>query len=308
MLGWVSLVLLVALVAAGSVAGAPGRGPTRRPRVPVVLGRRLGARRTHLAGAGRGGLAGRRTSRGRSASGTAPGCCALCALAVASVAGYGAATLLRRLPPAARPGRSRSLLVLLPSRCCPDAAFGVSGRLTTGRLPGRLQQRRAALQQAHDDGAAGDVLVLPAEQLPAAVVEPRPQGARPARSVSCRSTTWPATTSTSTGCAWRARTVELARCRAALRGRATRRSARPGWQARDRLRGHGEGRRSVARVAATTLLDRPTLTVQQLAATLRTSRPAWLDRGHGVCLVTVPDPAARGGSWRRLRRRANRRA
>ena len=84
----------------------------------------------------------------------------LCAVGVASVLGYGASTLVGRLPRPARPG-SAFALVLLPVALMPDAAFGVSGRLTPAELPPDYDAARSVVQRAHDAGSVGDVLVLP---------------------------------------------------------------------------------------------------------------------------------------------------
>jgi hypothetical protein len=84
----------------------------------------------------------------------------LCALGLAAVAGYGAAALLRRMPAAARPGTVLAL-VLVPLALMPDAAFGVSRHLAAVDFPSDYNAARAAVEQAHDAGAAGDVLVLP---------------------------------------------------------------------------------------------------------------------------------------------------
>ena len=84
----------------------------------------------------------------------------LSAVAVAVVAGYGASTLVRRLPGAARPG-TLIALVLVPLALMPDAAFGVAGRLQAVDYPDDLLAARDVVAQAHDGGAPGDVLLLP---------------------------------------------------------------------------------------------------------------------------------------------------
>ena len=84
----------------------------------------------------------------------------LSAVAVAVVAGYGASTVVRRLPDAARPG-TLIALVLVPVALMPDAAFGVAGRLQPVAYPDDLLAARGVVARAHDRGAPGDVLLLP---------------------------------------------------------------------------------------------------------------------------------------------------
>ena len=50
---------------------------------------------------------------------------------------------------------------MLPVALLPDAAFGVSGRLRPAEFPSDYDAARSVVQQAHDDGVGGDVLVLP---------------------------------------------------------------------------------------------------------------------------------------------------
>jgi hypothetical protein len=82
----------------------------------------------------------------------------LSAIGIAVVAGYGASTVVRRLPAAARPG-TLIALVLVPVALMPDAAF--AGRLQPVAYPGDLLAARDVVARAHDRGATGDVLLLP---------------------------------------------------------------------------------------------------------------------------------------------------
>jgi hypothetical protein len=84
----------------------------------------------------------------------------LSAVGVAVVAGYGAATVVRRLPAPARPGILIAL-ALVPVALMPDAAFGANGRLQPAAYPDDLLAARAVVARAHEQGASGDVLLLP---------------------------------------------------------------------------------------------------------------------------------------------------
>ncbi|WP_051276935.1 hypothetical protein [Marmoricola sp. URHB0036] len=84
----------------------------------------------------------------------------LSAVGLAVVAGYGASTLVRRLPVAARPGTLLAL-VLVPLALLPDAALGIAGRLQPVAYPDDLLAARGVVASAHDRGAPGDVLLLP---------------------------------------------------------------------------------------------------------------------------------------------------
>ena len=85
---------------------------------------------------------------------------ALCAPLLAAAGGYGAARLLSRLPEAARPGLV-IVLVLLPVATMPDAAFGISGRLSAAQYPEDFSQARGVIDDQVAAGADGDVLLLP---------------------------------------------------------------------------------------------------------------------------------------------------
>jgi hypothetical protein len=85
---------------------------------------------------------------------------ALSAVGVAVVAGYGASTVVRRLPEAARPG-ALIALVLVPVALMPDAALGAAGRLQPVAYPDDLLAARGVVARVHDQGAPGDVLLLP---------------------------------------------------------------------------------------------------------------------------------------------------
>ena len=85
---------------------------------------------------------------------------ALCAISVVPLAAAGAARVLDALPSPVRPALGLSL-VLAPVALMPDAAYGVSGRLTAVAFPDDYAQARAAVGRAVADGNRGDVLVLP---------------------------------------------------------------------------------------------------------------------------------------------------
>jgi hypothetical protein len=84
----------------------------------------------------------------------------LCALGLAAVAGYAASSMLRRLPEAAHPGMVLALL-LTPVALLPGAAWGVSGRLRPADFPADYSAARSVIEKQADSGAQGDVLVLP---------------------------------------------------------------------------------------------------------------------------------------------------
>lgn len=85
---------------------------------------------------------------------------ALCAAALVTVAGHGAARVLRNVGSAARPGALVALL-LLPVALLPDAAFGLSGGLTPARFPADYGRARELVARAVEPGAPRDVLLLP---------------------------------------------------------------------------------------------------------------------------------------------------
>ena len=158
-LSWMSLVFLVGLIAAGSRRWRAAVGPrdVRAFLCCWTIGFLL-AVLTWLAPGAMGWLFGHVPGAALVRDGSRLLC--LCAVAVASVAGYGAATVVRRLPPPARPGLAFAL-VMLPVALLPDAAFGVSGRLRPADFPSDFDAARSVVQRAHDDGVGGDVLVLP---------------------------------------------------------------------------------------------------------------------------------------------------
>ena len=152
--------------------------PPRRLRLPSVLGRRLGPRRTDLGGA--------RTPMGWLVA-HVPGCgllrdgSRLLSLWCRRGGARGGVRRLRpscgRLPGAARAG-ARSPSCWLPLALMPDAAFGLAGRLQPVAYPDDLPRPATWWTRAHDGGAPGDVLLLPMSSYRAARLEPRPQGAR----------------------------------------------------------------------------------------------------------------------------------
>ena len=85
---------------------------------------------------------------------------ALCAISVVPLAASGAARVLATLPSAVRPALGVAL-VLAPVALMPDAAYGVSGRLTAVEFPYDFARARTAVGRAVTDGNPGDVLVLP---------------------------------------------------------------------------------------------------------------------------------------------------
>lgn len=85
---------------------------------------------------------------------------ALCAPLLVAAAGHGAALLLGAVVRGARPAIASALL-LLPVAVLPDAALGVSGRLTAVDFPADFSTAREALARDHHPGAASDVLLLP---------------------------------------------------------------------------------------------------------------------------------------------------
>ncbi len=82
----------------------------------------------------------------------------LCAPLLAVVGGYGAARIGGLLVRGARPAAAAALL-LAPIAVLPDAAFGVSGRLTPSEFPEDYARARDVVARAADD--ANDVLLLP---------------------------------------------------------------------------------------------------------------------------------------------------
>ena len=86
---------------------------------------------------------------------------ALCAPALASVAAYGAAAVVR-VPSvrAARLGLAVAV-TLFPLAVLPDAARGLSGRLGAVSFPSSYAQTRQVVAERQDAGVSGDVLLLP---------------------------------------------------------------------------------------------------------------------------------------------------
>ena len=181
------LVLTLVLGALAAAGPAPlARRLGRRTTVALValLGRRLrgwrccpGPRRTRSAGSPRTVPAG-----GLLRDGTRS--LALCAPLPRPLVAEGARWC-------ARPGADRLLVARRAAlRCCrsrflPDAAWGVGGRLEPADYPAEWATPGAELGQAEPGRPAGAA----AHQLPAAGVEPRPQGARPAAALPRRPTT-----------------------------------------------------------------------------------------------------------------------
>lgn len=85
---------------------------------------------------------------------------ALCAPLLVATAGHGAALLSGAAARAVRPALTAALL-LLPIAVMPDAAFGLSGRLTAADFPADYARARAAISEHHEPGAPNDVLLLP---------------------------------------------------------------------------------------------------------------------------------------------------
>lgn len=85
---------------------------------------------------------------------------ALGAPLLAVAGGYGAARLLSWLPGAARPATALAL-VLLPVATLPDAANGLSGRLTATQYPDDYSRVRMAIERVRTGADEGDVLLLP---------------------------------------------------------------------------------------------------------------------------------------------------
>ena len=85
---------------------------------------------------------------------------ALCAPLVVVTAGHGAARLLGVVVRAARPAIVVAL-VLVPIAVMPDLALGLSGRLSAADFPADYACARAAMVTDHEPGAPSDVLLLP---------------------------------------------------------------------------------------------------------------------------------------------------
>ncbi len=81
----------------------------------------------------------------------------LCVPLLAAAGGYGAARIVGLLVRGARPAGAVALL-LASIAVLPDAAFGVSGRLSPAEYPADYQRARDAMTRAPE---AGDVLLLP---------------------------------------------------------------------------------------------------------------------------------------------------
>ena len=86
---------------------------------------------------------------------------ALCAPLLAALAGYGAATVTRRVAAPAPRASLGLALVLAPVAAMPDAAFGESGRLQPVDYPSSYLEAADLVRDRYAGGQQGDVLVLP---------------------------------------------------------------------------------------------------------------------------------------------------
>lgn len=157
--GWVSLVLLVALVAVGLRRWVryAGRRDVLAFATCWVIGWGL-AVVTWAAPEQVAWLVARVPGTGVLRDGSR--LLALCAPLLVAAAGHGAALLLGTVVRAARPATAVALL-LVPIAVMPDVAFGLSGRLAPADFPADYARAREALAHDVEPGAPSDVLLLP---------------------------------------------------------------------------------------------------------------------------------------------------